>query len=105
MRAAATVGQILMSRDAPVKPSTGMTAGAPAASRSETPSAAACFQQVTIACTPAQSQNVVAVMSTTSTRAPLLMAESKHFKISSALVTSTSTGTEMTAARPTQSTG
>ena len=100
--AAATLGYTSISLSTPVRASTRVTAGALAASRSPEPCAAARWTTRTRAAIPAESQNVVAVMSAITRVAPCATADSRSWRTSSALARSISAGTVMTATRPTQ---
>jgi hypothetical protein len=85
--------------------STRSTGGAVTASRSAASLAAARRAARVSAAMPAESQKVVAVMSTTRPSAPALSASSSSSRRPSALVTSTSAGVETTADWPDQVTG
>src|SRR6185312_6070158 len=85
--------------------STRVTAGALAATRNPAPLAFACRTARTRAVTPAESQNVVGLMSTITREASCASSAARSWRIWSALDTSTSAGSVTTATRPTQTTG
>ena len=89
----------------PTKVSTRSTGWADTASRIVAPVAVARRTARTSAVMPAESQKVVAVMSTIRAAAPWLRAESSCSRMASAFVRSISPGSRTTAVRPDQVTG
>ena len=88
----------------PTREKTRSTGGPLAATHIVAPVASARREARTSAVMPAESQNVVTVMSTTRPSAPLLSTDSSASRMSSAMVRSISAGNLTTAVRPYQDT-
>jgi len=102
---AATLGNTSTSRSKPVIESTRCTAGVLTTIRIDLPLVAACLNTRTMALTPAESQNVVVLMSAISKAAPWFSAARSSSPTGPALVTSISAGSLTTATWPSHSTG